>query len=215
MIQLIGISGYAGVGKDTLARYIYTHYKNVYKESFADPLKDACSAAFGIPRESFDDQMAKKLSDPYWRVSPRQIIQFVGTEVFREKINDLLSWSPNQENFWTRRLRGKLQGTLLLAEEGAYEDNDTIIVPDIRFQDEVEFIYQNKGVVISLQRSGHEGNVGISNHISESGISKLTFKPGAHYILENNGSIPDLYNQFEQIKSSLESVNHINLTKET
>ena len=214
MIQLIGISGNAGAGKDTLGRYIYTHYQNIYKEAFADPLKDACSHAFGIPREYFDDSDLKNTVHEYWGVSARQIAQFIGTEVFRNNLDNLLKCDLNND-FWVRRLKGKISGALILETEGIYENGDTLVIPDIRFQNEIDFIYQNNGVIISLQRSGYEGNVGILNHVSESGISTLAFKPGAHYILENNGSIPDLYNQFEQIKSSLESVNHINLTKET
>ena len=34
-LQLIGINGYAGAGKDTIAQYIGTRYQTTYIESFA------------------------------------------------------------------------------------------------------------------------------------------------------------------------------------
>jgi hypothetical protein len=209
-IQLIGIAGHAGVGKDTLCKYIYTHHRNTYREAFADPLKQACSHAFGIPIEFFSDPEAKNAEIEYWGVSPRQIAQFVGTEMFRNTIHSLVA--EKQWAHWVRRLAGKISGELLLDDEGEYEPGDTIIIPDVRFQDEVDFIKSNDGVIITLQRSGYEGNVGITDHASEAGGLVI---PHPHsYIIINNGTIPDMFNAFEGIIPSLRAVNNITLLKE-
>jgi hypothetical protein len=208
-IQLIGIHGHAGVGKDTLAKYIYQHHNNTYREAFADPLKQACSHAFGIPIENFNDPELKSIRHPYWEVSPREIAQFVGTEMFRDKIHSLTA--QKQWSHWVRRLAGKISGDILLDDEGTYQPGDTVIIPDVRFQDEVDFIISNDGVIITIQRSGYEGNVGISKHASEAG--GLSIPHPYSYTILNSGSIPDMFNCFEAILPAMRTLNNITLFK--
>jgi hypothetical protein len=207
-LQLIGIHGKAGAGKDTIAIYLNAFYKDVWAEKFADPLKDACSHAFGIPREYFDDPELKEIVNTYWSVSPRQIAQFVGTEMFRDGVRQLL---PNVGNdFWVERLIGKLSGQLLLENEGEYYEGDTIVIPDVRFQNEVDFITNRGGVIICVERSGHDGNVGISGHSSEAGGLKIP--SNQWYKLFNNATIPVLLESVEGILRTIEATNGIQLT---
>jgi hypothetical protein len=209
-IQLIGIAGHAGVGKDTLCKYIYDYHRDTYREAFADPLKHACSHAFGIDVEVFSDPQLKNVRNEFWEVSPRHIAQFVGTEMFRDVINKL---TPEKfMSHWIRRMAGKISGECKLDHEGDYEPGDTIVIPDVRFQNEVDFIIANDGVVITLQRSGYEGNVGIEGHASEAG--GLVIPHPYSYTIINNGTIPDMFNAFEGIIPSLRAVNNITLLKE-
>jgi hypothetical protein len=208
-VQLIGIHGHAGAGKDTLAKYIYSYHQNVYREAFADPLKAACSHAFGIPESEFSNPETKNSIHPYWNVSPRQITQFVGTEMFRNTLHNLIP--EKQWSHWVRRLAGKISGDILLPDEGNYEPGDTIVIPDVRFQDEVDFICANDGIIIIVQRSGHEGNVGIPAHASEAG--GLTISPPYSYTISNNGTIPDMFNAFEGMIPSMRVINNITLYK--
>ena len=49
LIMIIGLVGFIGSGKDTVASRFISY--GCVKDSFAAPLKDACAAIFGWPRE--------------------------------------------------------------------------------------------------------------------------------------------------------------------
>jgi hypothetical protein len=164
-LQLIGITGHAGSGKDTVASYIQKKYKNTYIEHFADPLKKACATAFGIPENWFYDRELKEQETP-WAVSPRKIAQFVGTEMFRTIVADL--YEDHTYSHWIRLLEMRLTGVSCPPEgEGDYYAGDTIIISDVRFQDEADWIRQNRGIILRITRQGFEGSVGIQGHASE------------------------------------------------
>jgi hypothetical protein len=191
-VNLIGISGNAGAGKDTLALYLTTFYQNVWREAFADPLKECASHAFGIHLDAFYDSKQKEEPNEVWGVSPRTIAQFLGTEIFRDTIFQILKPSI-LKGFWIRRLEGKLLGTLHLDEDGSYDENDTIVIPDVRFQDEYNWICDNGGIIFHLYRPGHSGNVGIDEHASERGF-EFTHPEVTHEIV-NDDSIEQLFVQ--------------------
>jgi len=61
--SVIGIMGFMGAGKDTVADiFIGDDYQNNHKYSFAGPLKDMCSYVFDIPKVWMYDQELKKRS---------------------------------------------------------------------------------------------------------------------------------------------------------
>lgn len=180
--KLIGIHGPAGSGKDTIAYYIQETYSDCWITSFADPIKIACAAAFGIPEESFYDQSLKEIKDTLWNVSPRQITQFFGTELFREQIWKLIP--GDTEDFWVRRMEKQL-------EFPGYTEMETVIIPDVRFQNEYDFIIANGGYIIHLTRPGTDDNIGLPNHKSNKNIN-LTNEERTFNIC-NNSSFEKLY----------------------
>ena len=190
--KLIGICGHAGAGKDTVADYIRHKYDNTWKLPFARPLKTAAAALFGIPEEAFHDSELKELPDPYWTVSPRQIAQFFGTEMVRETIGKLLPGIGH--NFWIARLEHTLTGQ---GESPLYDEDDVVTVPDVRFQNEYDWIISQGGIIIHLTRPGADGTVGISGHASESGLSFTA--PSQTHALYNTGSLEELYAQVDTI----------------
>lgn len=187
-LKLIGIHGHAGAGKDTVASYIQTRHQNCYIEPFAKPLKAACAAAFGLPLEHFSDRTVKE-QETFWGVTPRKIAQFVGTQMFRDLTSSL--YGPSQSH-WIRLLESRLTGVSFPPEgEGLYEPDDTIIIPDVRFQDEANWIWNNGGIVLEIKREGCEGTVGIPGHASEAGISQVA--GGKYAFIINNSTLGDLY----------------------
>lgn len=192
-ITLIGISGKAGSGKDTVAQYLHHHYKNVYIEHLADPLKACASAAFGIPEEHFYQRDIKEINNPYWEVSPRAIAQFIGTEMFRDTMTKLIG--EEGKYFWVKRLAGKLNGELILDGEGEYEDGDVVVIPDVRFQTEADWIQSQGGVILNLIRQDVSQAVGISNHSSEAGFELI----GRYGNIVNNTTFGDLYNSVDNL----------------
>ncbi len=194
-INVIGISGSARSGKDSVCTYLYSTFTETHSEAFAGPLKEAAAFAFGIPHRDFNDPERKELINPYWGVSPRMIAQFVGTEMFRDTIDKLL---PNDHNdFWVRRMFGKLSGLQRHDLDGDYIDGDTVVIPDVRFQNEVDFVTDNGGIHIHLVREGATGNVGIENHPSEALNFSLTGE--RTYVLSNNGTLEELYAKVHQL----------------
>jgi hypothetical protein len=186
---LVGIAGKAGSGKDTVAGFIYETYDNVFSEHFADPLKAAASIAWGVPEESFHDQEKKTEVLEFWNDYdplnvPRKIAQYFGTEMFRNLVGP---------NFWVRRLEGRLTNQLLLPNEGAYVKGNCVLIPDVRFQNEVDWLYSNGGALIHLTRPETSDIVGIQNHQSESGITNFVGKAGdRYYEVINNSTLDSL-----------------------
>jgi hypothetical protein len=191
-LKLIGIAGRAGSGKSTVASFLTASYQNVYEEAFADPLKAACAAAFHLDVGHFSDPAFKNEPHNYWGVSPRKIAQYAGTELFRTYMANLLG-AEVSDNFWVRTLEGRLAGILdAPPNEGYYKPGDTVIISDVRFQNEYDWIVANGGNVIHVNRSGLN-EVGIPNHPSEAGFN--WWNPERNWNLVNESTLEDLYAQ--------------------
>lgn len=198
-VLLIGIHGKAGVGKDTASDFICDNFKNHYYESFAAPLKAAASEAFGIPLDWFNSPDLKEQEHPNWGVSPRKIAQFLGTEMFRDTIPKLIPSAGTE--FWIKRLALRLNNLYIPEGVGEYEEGDTVVITDVRFQNEYDWIIENGGSIIHLTRPAITGTVGILNHPSEQTI--LLHKPERTYPCENNGTLQDLHRKIANIIVSL------------
>lgn len=173
--KVIGISGFARSGKDTVALHIIGSDFGILKYSFADPLKEAVSKLFNIPLlDLYEGDREVEL--PEWGLSVRQILQRFGTESMRNNFGD---------NFWIKKAQ-------------VYVDNlsgdQILVIPDVRFENEADFCRDN-GILIHVERPDADGVVGDANHASESGIQ---FQNGDYHI-NNNGSLEELYTQVDII----------------
>jgi len=194
-LKLIGIHGHAGVGKDTAAAWITQNHLNCYGESFAKPLKAACAAAFGLPLDHFNDSALKE-QETFWGTTPRKIAQFVGTEMFRDLVNEL--YDGEFSSHWIQLMDSRLTGkSAPPAGEGHYEEGDTVIISDVRFQDEADWICNNGGVVFHILRPHHDGKVGIPSHRSECGINFN--QPEQTFLIYNDSTLEVLYAQLTLI----------------
>lgn len=187
--KLIGICGHAGAGKDTVAAYLTDHYKDVYSLSFAGPLKEAAAVAFGIPLKYFNSPSLKEQELPGYGVTPRMIAQYMGTEMFRNL----------SSVFWVHRLIRTLEGTTHEDDPAIYDSGDTVVITDVRFQNEIDFIAAHNGIIIHLSRPGATGAVGIPAHASETPATQLNFPGGKTYVIQNNGTIKDLYKKVAEL----------------
>lgn len=198
--QLIGIVGHANTGKDSIAEYISNSLpQNVWIHPFAWFLKGAAAEAFGISFDAFINREQKETKDPVWGVSPREIAQYVGTEMFRELDSD----------FWVYRLKGHLEGKLdqELPSDSRAKEGDVIVIPDVRFENEVDFILCNKGSLIHLSRPDSTGAVGIAGHASEAGISSEIL--ASMYHIHNTGTLEELYLEVDKfIDTQLSHLNY-------
>lgn len=176
MPKLIGIAGKAGSGKDAIADHLWEHH-SFLKMAFADALKLSASSMFGIDLNYFYDRDKKEERIEYWGLSPRQIAQLLGTEAVRGVFGD---------DFWVRRW---YLSFLLM------KDTDHVVVPDVRFELEAEFIRRLGGTILHVRRptAGLQGMDGL--HVSERGIRH----DSNDLVIDNDGTLDDLYSKADQL----------------
>ena len=100
--MIIGLCGLIGSGKNTAADYLMEKHDFI-SVSFAETLKDAAACIFGWDREMLEGatseaREAREVKDEWWserlgyEVSPRSMLQFMGTEVMRDHLHSDI-WS--------------------------------------------------------------------------------------------------------------------------
>ena len=163
---LIGISGKAGVGKDTLGKYLCDRYRCLHYY-FAKPLKEGAKVMFALTDEQIANK--EKVIEP-WGISPRKIYQLLGTEVGRGIDVDI--WVKNAEMFVKKNAGW------------------TVVVTDVRFDNEALWIHNRGGVVINIVRD--KDYIVENKHSSEGGL-----KPeNIDFTVYNNGTKEEMYEQF-------------------
>jgi dephospho-CoA kinase len=188
---LIGLLGKKHSGKDTSAEILINKH-NFTKLAFADPLKNICKELFGFSDyQLYND---KETIDEYWNISPRNALQYLGTDVFRNNINKLL---PNiTDNFWVMLLENKYK-----------KIKGNVIITDVRFQNEVDMIHKNGGFVIKINRNTNN----IDNHDSEKYIDSII---NYDYVIDNNDSIENLFKNITNIIYIIQNIQYKNNTDE-
>jgi hypothetical protein len=175
-IELIGLSGYARSGKDTVADSLVKNY-GYTKKSFADPMKQALltldpNIDFGESR-AYLSQAIKVGWDELKSNSSeiRPLLQKLGTEVGRNM------WG---EDFWVN------------AAINSIPDGSKIVFADVRFPNEADAIKSLGGSVWRVERPG----VGPANsHISETALDSYIF----------NGSI-DNSSTLENLEAAIKNI---------
>ena len=127
---LIGIAGPKRAGKDTLAQGLKVVF-NLPQDSFAGPIRRFIADILGMT----PDQLEAQKEDPIeWLdgVTPRQMMQTVGTEWGRQMVHP---------DLWVRSLMHRVHKT------GG-------IISDVRFSNEAEAIRERGGVVLQVERPG-------------------------------------------------------------
>lgn len=173
MSRFVGLIGKARVGKDTVAEHLVEQY-GLMQYAFADPLKDMLEAVFGDKfrggdREQVIDWLGK---------SPRQLMQTLGTEWGRDCVHPDL-WVLFAEQEWLKVQARKAPG---------------LVISDVRFKNEAEWIHQAGGLLIEISRPGAEE---ISAHVSEAGFAQFSHLP--RELINNDGSLDDLFEQVDDL----------------
>jgi dephospho-CoA kinase len=167
---IIGIIGNKQVGKDTFADILCKHY-NYKKYSFADPLKRTCKELFDLTDEQLTNPILKETVDKRWNKTPRQILQFIGTDIIRKYV---------AKDFWITRFENWL----------LKENSNKIVIPDIRFSNELEAVKNKNAIIIKIER--------INNNLSDNHISELELNSynGYDIYINNNFDTKEDYEKF-------------------
>lgn len=153
--MIIGLSGYAGVGKDTLAKYIVELDPSFKIKKFSGKLKEIATLLTGIPIELFESQDFKRKYLEGWGMTVRELLQKLGTETIRDGLH---------EDAWVNALFSD------------YHQNENWIITDVRFPNEHETIIKFGGLVMRLERDEY---MPVNMHPSETALDNSPF----HYYL--------------------------------
>ena len=209
--MIIGICGFIGSGKDTIADYL-VNFHGFRRESFANSLKDAVSQVFGWDRTMLEGRTKqsrewREQRDEWWserlgtEITPRLMLQLWGTEVCRKGFHD---------DIWIASLENKLRNS-----------KDDIVITDCRFPNEIKSIRAAGGQIVRVVRGpepdwydaaisvnkGPDGNATWA--LSHTKLEKLkihaseTSWVGTKFdvVVDNNGSLDDLYAQVKGLAS--------------
>lgn len=209
--MIIGISGKAGSGKDTVAQIIqFLNFQESFPEihttfvnrplpshklygkkwkirKFAHAVKEVASLLTRIPVSDFEKSEVKAMSlGEHWgNMTVRDILQKIGTDAIRNNVH---------ENAWVNALMSQ------------YHEGDNWIITDVRFPNEANAIKERGGVLIRLNR---QSNVLINaNHSSETALDDYE---GFDFCLDNTGTIDDL---IESVKDVMKIINANHENKE-
>lgn len=174
---------YIGRGNSFYQQAVMTHEPSVVVDSFAKPVKDICINILGLSYSSVygSDQEKNELTNYCWdkipesirskfgdrksnKISAREIMQIVGTDIFREYFSN---------DIWVNALIKRSENS----------DAELLIIDDLRFNSEAKILMQKKAMFIHLQRMWKMGG----SHASENGLDLNIFDDYPHYC-----SIPDV-----------------------
>lgn len=173
MTTLIGISGFKGSGKDTLARALSQEHSFTTGwvstiTHYADRLKNASAQLFGLDPMLFYDEVLKEEQSPMGR-TPRKILTDMHDALVPMFGEDMFVSSVRDD--WMRHKKAGCGGLFIIA--------------DVRYDGrETDWIRNEGGSIIHITRPG----VTASEHSSEKGIQ---FVEGDKVVC-NNGSKIDL-----------------------
>lgn len=139
--MLIGICGLINSGKSTIADYLVKKH-NYESYSWATPLKDVTSYLFGWDRNMLEGaspemREIREQPDAWWSSrlgkswSPRYALQYMGTDVMRDKLH---------QDIW------------VLIGQKTIEGKEKVVISDTRFPNEIAAIKSMGGVIWNVQR---------------------------------------------------------------
>ena len=216
--MIIGICGFIGSGKDTIADYL-VNLHGFRRESFANSLKDAVAQVFGWDRTMLEGRTKqsrewREQRDEWWSqrlgmdITPRYVLQQWGTEVCRKSFHD---------DIWIASLENKLRNI-----------QDDVVITDCRFPNEIKAIRAAGGQVVRVVRGAEPKWYGAAESVNRGpdgnaswSISKVKLeKLGIHAsetswvgtdfdaVLDNNGTLDDLYQQVKSLVLNPQDATH-------
>ncbi len=149
--MIIGLTGKSGAGKDEVAKRLVLKH-GFSRLAFADPLKIAARHIFGLSDAQLWGAEKDKI-DPYWGMTPGQLMQRLGTECLR---NGFAPVPGIGEDVWIKALFRKV------------EPGRDYVITDVRFPNEADEIKRWGGKIYRVIRPGHVS--ARAPHVSENAL---------------------------------------------
>lgn len=196
--MIIGVVGKKRSGKDTIGDYLVKKYGFI-RMGLADPIKEACKHIFLME----DDQLwggKKEVIDERYGVTPREILQVMGTELFQYDIYNhlpkLMEKVPPR-TLWINRFV-----LMYKATKEKINNEPDVVISDVRFKHEAKRIYKMGGKLIKVVRPGLKND---DTHASEQELDKIHNV----FIIHNDKTIADLLKKVDRYIKHLErSINN-------
>lgn len=173
--MIIGLCGYTGSGKDEIAKHLAAKHDFV-RVALADAMREDLYKLSPIIYEGDRGRLSSIIDDLGWDIAKRQypevrrLLQVYGTEVGRHGFG---------EECWLKRAESIIDNALI--------NGFDVVVTDVRFANEVQFIQEWLGSQIwNVQRPGCRP---INAHASE----QLNYDAVADTTIMNDSSIENLH----------------------
>lgn len=177
--RLIGLTGYAGAGKDTV-RQVLEEQHDLDGMAFADPIREMLGAllnSVGVDESWMTVRYLKERDIPQLGMSYRKLAQTLGTEWARALDPD----------FWVRIAAARFEMCSEFSSPG-------VVISDVRFPNEAAWIRSRGGVIWRVIRPGTEP---VRAHASEDLIAGIQHD----HVIDNRGDLDDLD---DAVKAALE-----------
>lgn len=202
-MQVIGIAGQLGNGKDVLADYLCTKLNDATnplpinqwevrwkRSAFANAVKDTFCDAFAVTRQFIEDWKRNPEPPPGFLKNIRQSLQFIG------------------DGF--RQIKGDIWIDIALRDE-----REKLVISDSRYINEARAVKAKGGLMIALYRPGFlnddpnpsESQIRpvvewFANNIKEGPVPKCMDEPEwlqlYDYFFVNDGTVEDLYRKVDE-----------------
>jgi hypothetical protein len=176
-MKVVGITGLAGSGKTTLARYLVEQH-GFTRTRFADCFKgmtrfhlEYIGADEGTIERMLESDLKQVPTSFFADKTPREYMQWLGTEFGRDKIHPEI-WVASWESHIKRRI---------------YEGCTAVVADDVRFPNETAAIYRLGGIIVHVSRPGLTLDQKVAAHESE----KHQLESDVHII--NDGDLAKLF----------------------
>ncbi len=185
-MQIIGVCGKKRHGKDSVGRILKSQY-GFKQTAFADAVKRVAMDVYGLSWDQcYGEEQEKEDLIPYWDMSPRQIMQLIGTEVGRNIHKD--TWVRHTLN----NISAAAAGQHYLRRDDVNREFfrskqlcSKWVITDVRFPNEAEAIWSQGGQIWKVQRPGSSSE---DAHASETSVDLIT----PDITIQNDGSLEDL-----------------------
>ena len=171
--HIIAICGYKRSGKDTVANFIQSNYN--YKHfKIAHCLKHVCKYLFDFTDDDMESD-TKDIVNEKWGVTPRKVLQFIGTELMQYRLQELMPGIGR--DFWIRKCIQQIEST-----------DDNIVISDLRFIHEYEALkrmYGDRLCVVKILKTIEKKD----DHESETEWERIH----ADYAVQNDSELEQLY----------------------
>jgi len=184
--RVIALCGARRTGKDTIANYLVFKYGYEHIK-ITTPLKEICKVLFQFTDEQLETDL-KETVDKRWGVSPRQVMQFVGTDMFQYKIQELM---PDVgRRFWINSL----------VEHIRTQPDKRYVISDLRFHHEMDALGYFMPYIIKVVSNRIQKN-NTDTHVSECEQKEIK----ENIYVTNNDTIEDLYKKMDDVFSMFDN----------